>query len=109
MPSAERSARGHDAGKAVEKYGWSMVNADHWVERLADDDFRVLSITVNTPQSGRDDYLVVVRVEAGTNRLVAFVGGSTLHDALSSAFNKLGNGTLKLQEDKYATGSGKRT
>jgi hypothetical protein len=102
MPSAERAARGHDAGKAVEKYGWSMVNASHWIERLEEEDFRVLSITVNTPASGRDDYLVVVRVAAGNNRLVAFVGGGSLHDALSTALNKIGNGTLKLQEDRYA-------
>jgi hypothetical protein len=102
MASAEAKARGQDAGRSAERYGWALINGTHWVERLAEDDYNVLSLTVNTPMGGRDDYLVVVRVMTGGARYVGFVGGSTLHDAVSSALNKLGNGTLKLQEDKYA-------
>lgn len=101
MPSAEQMARANppDMRAAV---GQSLVNLERAIERLSGEDVHILSFTVTTPAAGRPDYLVVVRVEQGGERLVAFHNADTVWEALKGMADRIVNGTLKLKEDQYA-------
>lgn len=86
----------------VSSIGQSIVNLERALERLDEEDFAIISITVNTVYGGRDDYMVVVRARAGDKRVVAFHSAATYWEAIKGAADRIVNGTLKFKEDQYA-------
>ena len=84
------------------RVGQTVIIADGVIERMAEEDVILMSMTVQTPYRGRDDYLVVGRFQAGGRSLVAFHGASTFWEAVKGFLDRMINRTLVMKEDQYA-------
>lgn len=86
----------------VSDLGHSIAMLDRAVDRRAEDDERMLTMTLSTPYNGRADYLIVARFECGTERMVAFHSAPTAWECLKGFCDRLHNNSLVLREDEYA-------
>jgi len=100
MARTREHARG--ARDLVQDIGGAIALLDRAIDRLAEDDIRIYSWTVKTHYAGRDDWLAVVRAEAGQNKLVAFHSAETGWELIMGLANRINNKSLKWGEDEYA-------
>lgn len=70
------------------------------------DDWRLLSLTVKTPEEFGDEYLLIARFDNGGDRQVTFRSANDLGSLLVGFINAMRTRKLKLREDKYAQGNG---
>lgn len=89
-------------GLVAENIGQTIIMADGVINRLDEEDVSLLSLTIQTPYKGRDDYLVVGRFRVGNESKVAFHAAGTFYEAIKGFLDRLINRTLVLKEDTYA-------
>jgi hypothetical protein len=99
---AESVARGSSRGVVAENIGQTIIMANGVIERLFEEDVVLLSLTVQTPYKGREDFLVVGRFRNGGVSMVAFHGAATFYEAIKGFLDRLINRTLVFREDQYA-------
>lgn len=85
----------------VENIGYSLVTCDKKVEEYADDDYYLMSFTVQTPHKRGSDYLVIGRIETGGDKMVCFHSGDTLYEAVKGFCDRFVNKSHKLREDEH--------
>lgn len=98
---------GNKPKTASEKIGLAVVHLGMQMERSVVGDDGLTGLRVRAPRDSNDDYLIVLNgFDTDGAPVVAFHGATTLEDALVGARNRLRNGTLKWNPDRYATAKG---
>lgn len=80
----------------------AVMTFEHTTRKYSEDGMTLLSFTVRLPEVQGGEYLLIARVQNGTERLVCFRSGDFLAEVLAGFIRALQYGTLKLREDRYA-------
>lgn len=84
------------------RYGERLLMFEAQVGRWFEAGYDLLSLTVRLPQSEGGEYLVILRANVEGVGMVGFSSGATLASALETLVNRMSNGSLNFQEDRYA-------
>ena len=92
-----------------QKVGEAIIHFDRYQDNATPANFVVTRLTINTPHSGRADWMIVAKGYCEQQAVVAFYSAPSLAEAIRGFWHKLAQGELKLHEDKpFKSGLGDR-
>lgn len=83
------------------KFALVIYRAQDVLERLFEEDIWVQRISISMPNDQRPDYMAYVSAVQGGKKIVGFHGGASLHECLLGTMNRLANGSMKWNPDKW--------
>lgn len=88
--------------KRCQSLGEALMVFESLLPLLEAEYIMMLGLSIRFPARVGFDWLVIVRAEKPDGRVVAFVQGRTLFDALEAFVQGVTDGSLRWQADQYA-------
>lgn len=104
--SAKTYQEVQDGGDAVVRTGVALMAMEASIAEWQEQDLVLVSFTVRPANEENYECMVIGRFDNGGARLVTFVSGETVAEAVRKFAHNMKVNRLKLREDRYANGQG---